>query len=68
VSRCPATPAEFALIEFLAPVDFARHAAIVRMVFEEVGTCLGCEDAVRRCDPRRLDARGLRHLRCGGRA
>ena len=40
------------LIAYLAPVPDARHAAIARMVFEQVGTC-PCGEAVRRCDARR---------------
>jgi hypothetical protein len=65
VNRYPATPAEFeALMEFLEPVNPERHAAIARMVFEEVAICPVCDRPVRRCDARRLHRDRLRHLGC----
>jgi hypothetical protein len=61
------TPRELEdVVAFLAPVPADRHADIARMMFEEVGTCPVCHEAVRCCDPRRLHRDRLRHLGCGG--
>ena len=64
MSRYPATPREFAdLMTFLAAVPEGRHAAIARMLFEQVAAC-SCGQPVRRCDARKLVEGRLVHLAC----
>jgi hypothetical protein len=68
----PSTPREreevWAFLAPLAPRLSREHrVAILRMLTESVATCGICEESVRRCDPRCLQADELIHLSCSRR-
>ena len=50
--------------ELLAPCPPDRVGPIKRMLSEVVADCPGCDEPVRRCDPRRLVEGRLHHLSC----
>jgi hypothetical protein len=65
MSQHAATPGEMVdFAEALQPLPADRADGAIKMLTEVVGKCPGCDEAVRRCDPRRLIDGSLYHLSC----
>jgi hypothetical protein len=66
--RHTATPGEIERWESeLSTLPPDRSGSVIKMLTEVAGDCPGCEEAVRRCDPRTLVDGRLAHLDCARR-